>query len=138
MAIFNNSNNTGSSNRKTGSNTTIITEGATFKGELSLHCDIYIDGLFEGTIESQKVVTVGKNGEIKGDVHAGHLVVQGNVEGTVDAERVEIKGSGRIRGTVVSSEMTIEEKGLFEGESRIKKNTLQLTARPAAEEEAEV
>jgi len=71
-------------------------------------------------------------------VHAGHLVVQGNVEGTVDAERVEIKGSGRIRGTVVSSEMTIEEKGLFEGESRIKKNTLQLTARPAAEEEAEV
>ena len=138
MAIFNNSSNKGSSNRKSNSTTTIITEGATFKGEISLQCDIYIDGHFEGTLESQNVVTVGKNGEIKGDVHAGHLVVQGIVEGTVDAARVEIKGSGRIRGTVVSSEMTIEEKGLFEGESRIKKETPQLTAKPAVAEEIEV
>ena len=135
MAIFNNSNNTGSSNRKTGgSSTTIITEGATFKGEISLECDIYIDGHFEGTIASKQVITVGKNGEIKGDIHAGHLVVQGNVEGTVDADRIEIKGTGCIRGTVASSEMTIEEKGLFEGESRIKKDAPQLLGKPAVDE----
>jgi len=81
------------------------------------------------------VITVGKNGEIKGDIHAGHLVVQGNVEGTVDADRVEIKGTGCIRGTVASSEMTIEEKGLFEGESRIKKDAPHLLAKPAVDEE---
>lgn len=137
MAIFNNSSNKGSSDRKSNSSTTIITEGATFKGELSLQCDIYIDGHFEGTLGSQSMVTVGKNGEIKGDIHAGHLVVQGVVEGTVDADRVEIKGTGCIRGTVVSSEMTIEEKGLFEGESRIKKETPQLTAKPSVAEETE-
>jgi len=87
---------------------------------MSLVCDLFVDGIFEGTIESHKSITVGKNGKIKGEVHAHSIVVQGSVEGTLDAERVEIKEAGHVRGSVLSSELVIEAKAIFEGESKIK------------------
>lgn len=87
---------------------------------MKLSCDLYVDGLFEGMIHSDKLITVGKNGRIKGDVHAAMLVVQGLVDGIVEAEYVEIKATGRVCGSVTSTELAIEAKGVFEGENKIK------------------
>lgn len=71
-------------------------------------------------IVSKNLITVGKNGKIKGEIKAGQLVVQGVVEGSVDVERLEIKATGYVSGVVTSTEMVIEAKGVFEGESHIK------------------
>ncbi len=87
---------------------------------MNLECNLFVDGEFEGTINSQKEVTVGKNGKIKGELFAKHLVVQGEVMGNVSVDRVEIKPSGKISGTVESKELIIEPKGLFEGNSIIR------------------
>lgn len=88
---------------------------------MNLTCNLYVDGEFEGMINSQKEVNVGKNGHIKGDVTTQRLVVQGYIEGTVHAECVEIKALGRVNGTIESSELVIEAKGIFEGHSVVKK-----------------
>ena len=74
-------------------------------------------------IVSKNLITVGKNGKIKGEIKAGHLVVQGVVEGNVDVERIEIKETGHVSGVITSAEMVIEAKGVFEGESHIKGTT---------------
>jgi len=87
---------------------------------MQLSCNLYVDGSFEGTINSKKEVNIGKNGHIKGDIMTQRLVVQGYLEGTVNALRVEIKANGRINGKVESSELIIESKGIFEGSSIIK------------------
>jgi cytoskeletal protein CcmA (bactofilin family) len=87
---------------------------------MSLVCDLFVDGHFEGIIASQKAVTIGKNGEIRGEVRAHSVIIQGRVEGTVEAERVEIKAGGRVKGSLVSSELVIEAKGIFEGDSKLK------------------
>ena len=87
---------------------------------MNFECNLFVDGEFEGTINSHKEVTVGKNGKIKGEIYAKHLVVQGEVIGNVSVEIVEIKPSGKISGTIESSELIIESKGLFEGNSIIK------------------
>ena len=102
---------------------------------MNLVCDLFVDGNFEGTIESHKSITVGKNGRIKGEVHAHHIVVHGIVEGLLDAERIEIKEAGHVTGTVLSSEFVIEAKGLFEGESKIKGKELKIPA-PKSEQPA--
>ncbi len=81
---------------------------------------MYIDGEFEGVIHSQKEVNIGKNGHIKGEVATKRLVVQGYVEGSISADRVEIKESGRVNGTIESGELIIEIKGVFEGKSIVK------------------
>ena len=57
---------------------------------------------------------------IKGEVNAGHLIVQGVIEGNVDVGRIEIKETGHVSGVISSTEMIIEAKGVFEGESHIK------------------
>ena len=119
MAIFNNSDSTDQST-KPDTNTTIITAGSTIKGEMNLSCNLYVDGDFEGIIHSKKEVNIGKNGHIKGDVTTQRLVVQGYIEGSINAKKVEIKAAGRVNGTIESSELIIEAKGIFEGNSIVK------------------
>jgi len=48
------------------------------------------------------------------------LVVQGLVEGSVDATRVEIKAGGHVNGEITSTDLIIESKGIFEGNSIVK------------------
>ena len=119
MAIFNNSDSSNQSS-KPDANTTIITSGSKIKGEMNLACNLYVDGEFEGVINSQKDVNIGKNGRVKGDVSTQRLVVQGYIEGTINAHRVEIKAAGRVNGSIESSELVIEAKGIFEGNSIVK------------------
>jgi len=87
---------------------------------MNLACNLYVDGDFEGVIHSKKEVNIGKNGHIKGDVFTNRLVVQGYIEGSINATRVEIKAQGRVNGSIESSELVIEAKGIFEGNSTVK------------------
>ncbi|MFA5462237.1 MAG: polymer-forming cytoskeletal protein, partial [Sulfurimonas sp.] len=110
--------------------TTIITVGSTITGEMNLSCNLYVDGEFEGTIHSTKEINIGKNGHIKGDIFTTRLVVQGYIEGTIKAKKVEIKALGRVNGSIESSELIIEAKGIFEGKS-IVKNVSELPKKPS-------
>ncbi len=89
---------------------------------MTLSCNLYVDGNFEGIINSQQEVNIGKNGRIKGDIFTNRLIVQGVIEGNVNSARVEIKAGGRISGTLESSELIIEAKGVFEGNSVLKQS----------------
>ena len=122
MAIFNNGN--GKADAPTGSNTTIITAGAKIKGEFKLECNLYIDGELEGSVHSSKEVNIGKNGLLQGSVLTERLVVQGHIKGNIDATRVEIKAGGHVSGEIKSKELVIEAKGVFEGNSIIKTDTM--------------
>ena len=119
MAIFN-SNDKGHKNSKQDSNTTIITAGSSIKGEMNLSCNLYVDGDFDGLINSKKEINVGRNGYIKGDIVAQRLIVQGLIEGSVNAQKVEIKSTGKVKGTIESAELIIESKAVFEGNSILK------------------
>jgi len=87
---------------------------------MNLSCNLYVDGEFEGVIRSQKEVNIGKNGHINGDVHTKRLIVQGYIEGSLHADRVEIKANGRVKGSIEATELIIEAKGIFEGNSVVK------------------
>jgi len=97
---------------------------------MNLSCNLYVDGEFEGTIHSSQEVNIGKNGHIKGDIFTTRLVVQGYIEGTINAQKVEIKAMGRVNGSIESSELIIEAKGIFEGNS-IVKNVSELPKKPS-------
>ena len=122
MAIFNNS-DIANKNNPTDANTTIITAGAKIKGEMNLSCNLYIDGELEGSIHSSKEVNVGKNGKVKGDITTNRLIVQGYVEGSIETDRVEIKAAGHVNGEITSTELIIESKGVFEGNSIVRNSS---------------
>jgi cytoskeletal protein CcmA (bactofilin family) len=81
---------------------------------------LYIDGELEGSIHSTKETNVGKNGCIKGTITTERLIVQGFVEGSVDAQRVDIKSGGHVSGEISANDLVIESKGIFEGNSIVK------------------
>ena len=85
-----------------------------------MSCNLYIDGYFEGNINSEQEINIGKNGKIKGEITALRVIVQGLAEGSINATRVDIKPDGKVTGSIESEEFVIEAKGIFEGNSLVK------------------
>ncbi len=117
MAIFNKSDVKSSSN-STG--TTIIANGTKIDGKIEIECNLHIDGQFEGTIKSRKIVTIGKSGVVTGEVIADKLIVSGCFTGNVDAGVVDVLPDGKLFGKILADEFVIERGGFFEGESKTK------------------
>lgn len=95
---------------------TVIGEGANFNGELTSAGSIQVDGLFEGTIKIDGCVYVGEKGRIKANITASEVVINGEVNGNIDAqERLEIQSKGRLFGDITTKRLSIAEGVVFEG-----------------------
>jgi len=96
------------------------------KGELSGSEDLYVDGKVEGKIELRNhMLTVGPNGSVKADVNAKTVVVQGKVEGSLNAsDRVELQKSAVVTGDVTTQRIAIEEGAFLKGKVDINKETV--------------
>lgn len=96
----------------------VIGSSAEFRGDLKAEGGIRIDGVFEGTVESQSNVIIGENARVVANVAAFNITVAGSVEGNVKAlGRLEILSTGRVRGDVQAGSLLIEEGGIFQGQS---------------------
>lgn len=120
MGIFGKSDK--QSTQQTG--TTVIDSGTTFKGMIDTKGSIYIDGRFEGILVATKDVTVGKNGEVLGEIRSNILTVNGTIDGLFEVDQVNILGSGKVIGKMQYNELIIEQNGIFEGEGKKKNSTL--------------
>src|SRR5690348_12373100 len=87
--------------------------GATleFTGKISGQEDLHIDGKVDGSISIQgHRLMVGPTGQLKSDVTADEVVVQGKVIGNLHArDRVEIKNGGAVFGDITTARISIEE-----------------------------
>ena len=77
------------------------------KGELSGSEDLYVDGQVEGSISLKShSLTVGPNGQVKASVEAKGVVVQGKLEGNVQAsDRVELRKSAVVTGDITQIDL---------------------------------
>jgi len=103
--------------------TTVINSGTTLKGMIDTKGSIFIDGRFEGIIVATDDVTIGKNGEVLGEIRARVLTVNGVIDGLFDVEQISILGSGKVIGKLQYEELLIEQNGIFEGEGKKKDST---------------
>jgi cytoskeletal protein CcmA (bactofilin family) len=90
-------------------------------GELSGKEDLTIEGQFEGTIDLQDhCLTVGAHGQVKAEIRAGRVVIQGAVNGNITArDRIEIRKTGQVVGDLVSPGISIEDGAYFKGSIEI-------------------
>jgi len=101
--------------------TTIISQGSVIKGELELSAKLHVEGKIEGKINSTNLISIGKTGHIKGEVKANKLLVDGNFEGKVNTDILEITKSGKVIGDIIIKDLIIDQGGVFEGTSTLKK-----------------
>ncbi|MFZ1946396.1 MAG: polymer-forming cytoskeletal protein [bacterium] len=105
-----------------GTISTILGHDCKFTGDIDAKGSVRIDGDFEGKVLSSDSVIVGKGGLVKGEIHAAHAVVSGNVEGNVFAKKkVELESGARLIGDVESVSLVIEDGVFFEGRSKMRK-----------------
>ena len=120
MAIFNKSNDKSVSHS---AGTTIIASNTKINGTIDIECNLHIDGEFEGKINSHNIVTIGKDGIVKGEIFSEKFLVSGVFNGTIDSEYIEILPQGKLQGNIITNELVIERGGLFQGESKAKTKT---------------
>ncbi len=100
-----------------------IGKSVVIKGDLSGSEDLYVDGSVEGNIELRNhSLTVGPNGKVKANVSAKAVVVQGTLDGSVNAsDRVELRKSAVVTGDVTTQRIAIEEGAFLKGKVDIQK-----------------
>jgi len=111
------SDNTNSPARKTKSQLAMIGPSIHFKGELTGEEGLIIDGSIEGTIDLKgNELIVGENGDIKADVYAKTIKVNGVLNGELyGVEKVHITHTGEVTGNIYSPKVVIEEGAKFKG-----------------------
>jgi len=94
-----------------------IGKSVVIKGELSGSEDLYVDGQVEGSISlKNNSLTVGPHGQVKASVEAKGVVVQGKLDGNVQAsDRVELRKSAVVNGDISTARISIEEGAFLKG-----------------------
>merc|ERR1711879_899357 len=107
----------GKANKRTTQNgATVIAQGTCIIGGISTEGSVHIDGKFEGVILEADVISIGKSGEVIGDIKANNLIVSGLLDGKIDCNEVQILPDGKVIGNMQYNELIIEESGKFEGQ----------------------
>jgi len=100
-----------------------IGQSVVIKGELSCGEDLYIDGQVEGTIDPKgNRLTIGPNGRVKANVTACAVVVQGKLEGNIQAsDRVDLKQSAVVMADIATQHTSVDEGVYFKGSINVQK-----------------
>ena len=101
----------------------VIAQGMRIVGDIECAGVLKIEGVVEGTIRGPRQLLLGRQGEVKGDVHAREVILGGRVQGTVIAdERIEIQGTALVTGDVHTKSIAVLEGGKINGAVRMDDN----------------
>ena len=96
----------------------IIDCGCSIDGKLSFKGGLRLNGKFNGKIEGDGVLLIGREGRVQADIQVDELVVEGEVEGTVCARtKVSVHDGGKLIADVETDGFVIEKGGIFSGKS---------------------
>ena len=95
---------------------TILGDGAVVEGDLKAPEAVRIDGTVNGNCTCEKELVLGKNGHVKGNIYAQHVIVSGRVDGDIAAQgKLELLSTGKIVGNISARSLVIDEDASFDG-----------------------
>jgi cytoskeletal protein CcmA (bactofilin family) len=98
-----------------------LSSGVKIKGSITFQKELVIDGTVQGRINSDGVLTIAENADIRGEIKSKSVTVYGKVHGNITAERCELKSKSTMEGDLRAASLIIEEGATFIGSSQ---NTL--------------
>ena len=113
---------------------TILGPDAKFKGDLSFDKGMRLQGQFEGKINSPGGrLHIAKEAKMTGEVEAGSVIVEGEVDGNLSAnDRIELKSSARHKGDLTAAKLVVEEGAAFVGHVNVGPDSAKGGGRPGA------
>jgi len=107
----------------------LIGEGLWVEGTLKFGPGVVrLDGRLQGKVIGRGTLIVGERGLLQGEMDVETLILCGRVEGRVAVStHARITPTGRLFGKIQTSQLVIDEGGIFEGESNCIPPTLPST-----------
>ncbi|MBV9550511.1 MAG: polymer-forming cytoskeletal protein [Alphaproteobacteria bacterium] len=103
-----------------------IGAGVELKGDVEVPGAASVDGKFEGTLKA-KTLIVGQTGHVSGQISVETAEIRGMVEDHLTVRnRLVLRSSGSIAGTIAYSKIMVEEGGSISG-------SIEMMARGAAQ-----
>jgi cytoskeletal protein CcmA (bactofilin family) len=113
----------------------ILSSDVEIKGSIKFQKELLIDGKVEGEINSEGVLTIGENADIRGEIKAKSIILYGKVHGNITvAERCELKSKCTLQGDLKAARLMIEEGATFIGKSEVTSGTIPAKSGPARPE----
>jgi cytoskeletal protein CcmA (bactofilin family) len=113
----------------------ILSSDVEIKGSIKFQKELLIDGKVEGEINSDGVLTIGENADIRGEIKTKSITVFGKVHGNITvAERCELKSKCTLQGDLKAARLIIEEGATFIGKSEVTSGTVPAKAAPGRPE----
>ncbi|WP_241609597.1 bactofilin family protein [Rosenbergiella australiborealis] len=97
---------------------TLIAKGTVLTGEISNESDVLVEGSVVGDIHSSRSIRIGQEGNVQGTLTAEKITINGYLKGRCQAVSVKILSQGRLDGDIHASELSIECGGIFNGNSQ--------------------
>src|SRR5436189_3667733 len=102
----------------------ILSSDVEIKGSIKFQKELLIDGKVEGEINSDGVLTIGENADIRGEIKTKSITVYGKVHGNITVgERCELKSRCTLQGDLKAARLVIEEGATFIGKSEVTSGT---------------
>jgi cytoskeletal protein CcmA (bactofilin family) len=103
----------------------VLSSDVEIKGSIKFQKELLIDGKVEGEINSDGVLTIGENGDIRGEIKTKSITVYGKVHGNITVgERCELKSKCTLQGDLKAARLVIEEGATFIGKSEVTSGAL--------------
>jgi len=97
-----------------------VGSGVTIKGDIHGSGEVLIQGQIEGELKIQGTVSIGPGGRSVGRVVADEVILDGTIEGEVEAgRRLVISASGVLNGGMQCPRLVVEEGGRLQGRCRM-------------------
>ena len=97
-----------------------LANGVSIQGIMRFANDLVIDGHIEGEITGDGVLTVGSNGEVRGEIKTKSVIIHGQVHGNVTVEdRCELKGRAQLNGDLKAARLVMDEGATYVGKMEV-------------------
>jgi cytoskeletal protein CcmA (bactofilin family) len=98
----------------------LIGQGTVVKGDVHFTGVLHIDGTVEGALVatgSDDVITISENGHIIGRIQVANVVINGQVEGDIEASgKIEVASRARINGNIYYKNIEMETGAQINGQ----------------------
>jgi cytoskeletal protein CcmA (bactofilin family) len=102
------------------SSPTFIGAGSRLTGTLECGSDLVVGGFVNGEATVRGAFTLSEGGRWEGKVQAANAVIAGEVDGIiVIGEKLEIRNTARIRGSVSARSIAVAQGAVIEGDMAV-------------------
>jgi cytoskeletal protein CcmA (bactofilin family) len=102
---------------------TVVGPNTSVQGDIRSSGGVRIDGDFGGTIDIAGNLVIGEQAKIVASITANNVQIQGTVQGSVTAKRLEILDTGKLWGDIQVDSFVLDDGGFYRGQSKMQSDT---------------